>query len=171
MKSWSCDLVQRIGRRGFCHAPPRPQRGTSPSPREVFDRATFAHSAIDHRSTIRHVVAGGEPASRLIGGHIPDRSQERAFIPMTIRETSEIPRHHRSRVTLFSYHSLRGVDRRRRSDLLAGGWSETVFALTCPAAVAWALGSDRRRRSGERPGRPARLAGIPSRPRQDPGLA
>ena len=31
---------------GFCHAPPRPQRGTSPSPREVFDRATFSHSAI-----------------------------------------------------------------------------------------------------------------------------
>ena len=23
---------------GFCRAPPRPQRGTSPSPREVFDR-------------------------------------------------------------------------------------------------------------------------------------
>ena len=40
---------------GFCHAPRRPQRGTSPSPREVFDRATFAHSAIDHRSTIRQV--------------------------------------------------------------------------------------------------------------------
>ena len=39
---------------GFCHAPPRPQRGTSPSPREVFDRATFSHSAIGHRSTIRH---------------------------------------------------------------------------------------------------------------------
>ena len=33
---------------GFCHAPPRPQRGTSP-------RATFSHSAIGHRSTIRHV--------------------------------------------------------------------------------------------------------------------
>ena len=33
---------------GFCHAPPRPQRGTSP-------RATFSHSAIDHRSTIRQV--------------------------------------------------------------------------------------------------------------------
>ncbi len=28
-------------RGGFCHAPPRPLRGTSPSPREVFDRATF----------------------------------------------------------------------------------------------------------------------------------
>ena len=42
-------------RGGFCHTPPRPQRGTSPSPREVFDRATFSHSAIDHRSTIRHV--------------------------------------------------------------------------------------------------------------------
>ena len=26
---------------GFCHAPPPPQRGTSPSPREVFDRTTF----------------------------------------------------------------------------------------------------------------------------------
>ena len=33
---------------GFCHAPPRPQRGTSP-------RATFSHSAIDLRSTIWHV--------------------------------------------------------------------------------------------------------------------
>ena len=33
---------------GFCHAAPRPQRGTSP-------RATFSHSAIGHRSTIRHV--------------------------------------------------------------------------------------------------------------------
>ena len=32
----------------FCHAPPRPLRGTSP-------RATFSHSAIDHRSTVRHV--------------------------------------------------------------------------------------------------------------------
>ena len=42
-------------RGGFCHAPPRPQRGTSPSPREVFDRATFSHSAIDHRSTIWQV--------------------------------------------------------------------------------------------------------------------
>ena len=28
-------------RGGFCHAPTRPQRGTSPSPREVFDRTTF----------------------------------------------------------------------------------------------------------------------------------
>ena len=33
---------------GFCYAPPRPLRGTSP-------RATFSHSAIDHRSPIRHV--------------------------------------------------------------------------------------------------------------------
>ena len=31
---------------GLCQAPPRPQRGTSP-------RATFSHSAIGHRSTIR----------------------------------------------------------------------------------------------------------------------
>ena len=40
---------------GFCQAPPRPQRGTSPSPRVVFDRSTFSHSAIDHRSTARQV--------------------------------------------------------------------------------------------------------------------
>ena len=40
---------------GFRHAPPRPLRGTSPSPREVFDRATFSHSAFGHRSTIREV--------------------------------------------------------------------------------------------------------------------
>ena len=40
---------------GFCHAPPRTQRGTSSSPREVFDRATFSHSALGPRSTIRHV--------------------------------------------------------------------------------------------------------------------
>ncbi len=33
---------------GFCHAPPRPQRGTSP-------RTTFFHSALSHRPTIRHV--------------------------------------------------------------------------------------------------------------------
>ena len=33
------DTVNQHG--GFCHAPTRPQRGTSPSPREVFDRATF----------------------------------------------------------------------------------------------------------------------------------
>ena len=41
--------------RGFCDAPPPLQRGTSPSPRVVFDRTTFSRSAIDHRSTIRHV--------------------------------------------------------------------------------------------------------------------
>ncbi len=33
---------------GFCHAQPRPQRGTSP-------RATFSGSAIDHRSTTQQV--------------------------------------------------------------------------------------------------------------------
>ena len=30
-------------RRGFWRAPARPQRGTSPSPRVVFDRTTFPH--------------------------------------------------------------------------------------------------------------------------------
>ena len=34
-------LVTANWHRGFRHAPPPPQRGTSPSPREVFDRTTF----------------------------------------------------------------------------------------------------------------------------------
>ncbi len=33
----------------FCHAPPRPQRGTSP-------RATFSHSAFDHRPVERQGI-------------------------------------------------------------------------------------------------------------------
>ena len=56
---------------GFCDAPPRPQRGTCP-------RATFAHSARPLDNSAR--FAGGKPASRLIGGHIPDRSPGHAFI-------------------------------------------------------------------------------------------
>ena len=68
---------------GFCQAMPRPQRGTSP-------RATFSHSAIDPRSSIcvgckvynSAGFVGGEPASRLIGGHIPDRSPGYAFVPI-----------------------------------------------------------------------------------------
>ena len=65
---------------GFCHARPRPQRGTSPSPREVFDRTTFFFSG--HRPWVYNSArfARGAPASRLIGGHIPDRSPGHAFV-------------------------------------------------------------------------------------------
>ncbi len=57
---------------GFCHARPRPQRGTSP-------RTTFFFSG--HRPWVYNSAgfAGGEPASRLIGGHIPDRSPGTCF--------------------------------------------------------------------------------------------
>ena len=56
MKSRSCGLVQRIGTAGSATPHPDPSGGQAPpSPREVFDRATFSHSAIGHRSTIRHV--------------------------------------------------------------------------------------------------------------------
>ena len=80
MKSRSCGLVQRIGTADSATPHPRPQRGTSPSPREVFDRATFSHSAIGLQfGTFRPVE---EPASRLIGGHIPDRSPGHAFVPI-----------------------------------------------------------------------------------------
>ena len=48
MKSLSCGMVQANWHGGFCHAPPRPQRGTSP-------RATFSHPALGQRSTIRQV--------------------------------------------------------------------------------------------------------------------
>ena len=49
---------------GFCHAPPRPLRGTSP-------RATFSHSAIDHQSTVRHV----SPAESRDGGRLEGASR------------------------------------------------------------------------------------------------
>ncbi len=49
---------------GFCHAPPRPQRGTSP-------RATFSHSAIGHRSTIRQV----SPVESRDGGRLEGASR------------------------------------------------------------------------------------------------
>ena len=64
-------------RGGFCHAPPRPQRGTSPA--SHFDRTTFFFSG--HRPWVYNSAgfAGGEPASRLIGGHIPDRSPGTCF--------------------------------------------------------------------------------------------
>ncbi len=48
----------------FCQAPPRPLRGTSP-------RATFSHSAIDHRCTIRHV----SPAENRDGGRLEGASR------------------------------------------------------------------------------------------------
>ena len=50
---------------GFCYAPPRPLRGTSP-------RATFSHSAIGHRPSVYNSArfARGEPALRLSGGHV-----------------------------------------------------------------------------------------------------
>ena len=58
--------------RWVCHARPRPQRGTSPSPREVFDRTTFPHP---------HPL------------WIP------AFAGMTIRKISGTPKHFRNRAT------------------------------------------------------------------------
>ena len=58
---------------GFCHARPRPQRGTSP-------RTTFFFSG-QRRSVYNSArFARGAPASRLIGGHIPDRSPGHVFI-------------------------------------------------------------------------------------------
>ena len=51
---------------------PDPSGGTSP-------RATFSHSAFDHRSTIRHV----SPAESRDGGRIPDRRPGHAFVRMT----------------------------------------------------------------------------------------
>ena len=44
----------------FCRTPPRPQRGTSPSPRVVFDRATFSSphaSGLRRRIGVRGVLS------------------------------------------------------------------------------------------------------------------
>ena len=48
MRSGSCGLVQRIGTVDSATPHPDPSGGQAP-------RATFSHSAIGHRSTIRHV--------------------------------------------------------------------------------------------------------------------
>ncbi len=55
VQPYLCGLVLRIGTVDSATHPPRPERGTSPSPRVVFDRATFCRSAIDHRSTIQRI--------------------------------------------------------------------------------------------------------------------
>ena len=72
MKSWSCGLVRRIGAVGSATPHLRPQRGTSPSPREVFDRTTFPS---------------------------PHPFWIPAFAGMTIRKIDGIPRHNRNGVT------------------------------------------------------------------------
>ena len=75
-KSGSCGLVQRIGPADSATPDPGPSGGQAPALHSSF-------LAIDHGSTIRRRFAGGEPASRLIGGHIPDRSPGCAFVRMT----------------------------------------------------------------------------------------
>ena len=52
---------------GFCHAHARPQRGTSPSPRVVFDRATLALGRLSPISRLTFCRAGfvrGFPPAR-----------------------------------------------------------------------------------------------------------
>ncbi len=45
MKSRRCGLIHRIGAADSATPRARPERGTSPSPRVVFDRATFPFPA------------------------------------------------------------------------------------------------------------------------------
>ena len=60
---------------GFCYAPPPTPAGDKP-PRYIF---SFRHRPSVYNSA---GLAGGEPASRLIGWHIPDRSPGHAFVPI-----------------------------------------------------------------------------------------
>ena len=81
MKSGSCGLVQRIGTVDSAEPHPdpcgdKPLASRSLRPRYIF---SFRHRPLVYNS-VR--FAGGEPASRLIGGGIPDRSPEHAFVPI-----------------------------------------------------------------------------------------
>ncbi len=74
MKSGSCGLVQRIGT--VDSAEPHPDPCGDKPPRYIF---SFRHRPLVYNS-VR--FARGEPASRLIGGRIPDRSPGHAFVPI-----------------------------------------------------------------------------------------
>ena len=65
---WCSELAQRILPR--------------PTPTPAGDKPPRYISSFRHRPSVYNSgrFAGGEPASRLIGGHIPDRSPGHAFI-------------------------------------------------------------------------------------------
>ncbi len=67
---WYSELARRILPR------PSPTPAGDKPPRYIF--------SLRHRSSVYKSAgfAGGEPALRLIGGHIPDRSPGHAFVPM-----------------------------------------------------------------------------------------
>ena len=68
---------------GFCPRPTPTPAGDKPlASRSLRPRYIFSFR---HRPSVYNSArfAGGEPASRLIGEHIPDRSPGHAFVPMT----------------------------------------------------------------------------------------
>ena len=77
MKSRSCGLVQRIGTADSATPHPTPAGDKPLAPHYIF---SFRHRPSVYNSA---GFAGGEPASRLIGAHIPDRSPGHAFVRMT----------------------------------------------------------------------------------------
>ena len=141
---------------GFCHAPPRPQRGTSPSPREVRPRYIFSFRP---RPSVYNSArfAGGEPASRLIGGHIPDRSPGCAFVRMTIRDCWRFVRVG----CLFERIAGTGCDERRRGFVHpanATGSSISADADDLVGGQSHRHVDGRGWRVARRAGRPGRLA-------------
>ncbi len=75
--AWYSELARRIL---LCPTPTpagdKPLASRSLRPRYIF---SFRHRPLVYNSAR---FAGGEPASRLIGGHIPDRSPGCAFVPI-----------------------------------------------------------------------------------------
>ena len=55
-------------------------------PNPAVDRPPRYIFSVRHRPSVYNSAGfvGGEPASRLIGGHIPDRSSGRGFLPMAV---------------------------------------------------------------------------------------
>ena len=82
MKSRSCGSVQRIGTADSATPHPAPAGDKPLASRSLRPRYIFSFR---HRPSVYNSArfAGGEPASRLIGGHIPDRSPGHAFVPIS----------------------------------------------------------------------------------------
>ena len=127
---------------GFCYAPPRPLRLTSP-------RATFSHSAIGHRPSVYNSArsAGGEPASRLIGGHIPDRSPGLCFHSNRSCRLARAHQGMKSRSCDLVWR-VGTVDSATPHSDSSGGQAPALHFLVPPSAIGLQFGRIRRWRAG-----------------------
>ena len=125
---------------GFCYAPPPTPAGDKP-PRYIFSfrpRRSVYNSAR---------FAGGEPASRLIGGHIPDRESGTCF--RTNRPCRLAPAHQGMESRSCGLVQRIGtVDSATPHPDPSGGQAPALHSLIPPSAIGLQFGTFRRGRAG-----------------------